>query len=403
MKILFLMTQSLDRPGGGGRFFPFAKALTKSKYQIEIATLHENYQNLETTRFEKEGILVNYVGQMHVLAGSQGKTYFGPLKLIQITAYATLALTWHAIRSDADILQVCKAQPMNIMAAWIAHWLSFGKKKIIVDCDDYEAGNNRFSGGWQQKIVSFFENNSPKFSKITFVGNSFIQNHFVDLGYSPEKLKVLYNGVDRERFEVLDSPTTQQKLASLKSGLQFSNGGRFIVYVGAISLTSHALDLLIDTFSQIAIQRQDVNLLLVGHGEDYDYIQKLVIAKQLSERVQMTGHIEGNLIPLYFNLAEFSIDPRIDSIASESSFSLKLLESIASGVPCISTQIGDRNIVSDKSVAMVPPGDQQALVDMINLLLDNQDLLKSMQLAAHNERKEYYWENKIEPILYLYQ
>jgi len=339
---------------------------------------------------------------MHILQQESGKTYFGLGKLLYIVALATLKLSWHAIRSDAGIIQVCKPQPMNCVAAWVARLLSFGRKQIFIDCDDYEAGNNRFSGGWQQKIVSWFENRSPKRAKIVFTGNRFISNHFESLGYPADRFTVLHNGVDRERFGILDQPKLAKKQAVLWAATPFMGSEKLVIYVGSISLTSHALDLLITAFSQVAKRRSDTNLLIVGSGEDFDLIQKLIDGNGLAKRVKMLGRVDGGMIPLYFSMADLSVDPMHRSIAAESSVSMKMLESIAAGTPCITTDIGDRKALGAESVRTVPPDDPARLANMICYLLDNPAELDSMKRAAASEKERHFWENKVQPLLPYY-
>lgn len=401
MKILFLMTQSLNRPGGLGRFLPFAKALNKAGYPVEIVTLHENFISLPAAQrsFTKDNIPVRYVGQMHIGEVKGEKIYFSPLKLLQITALGTLALTWQAIRSDAQVIQVCKAQPMNCAAAWLAHMLSFGRKQVIVDCDDYEAGNNRFGGGWQQKIVAFFENSCPRYAKTVFVGNSFIKNHFLSLGYRPNQFMTLYNGVDKDRFEPADS----EQITLIQTGIPFSKGSKLLVYIGSISLTSHGLDLLIESFCQLKQKRSDVNLLILGDGEDSEQIRHLITEKGLSNNVKMMGRVDPELVPVYFQLADLSIDPRPASVAAESSISMKMIESIVAGTPCVTADIGDLKLVGGESVVAVSPGNPSALAETIDQLLNDNERIEQLKAAAQIEKAAHYWESKIESIRHVYQ
>lgn len=403
MKVLFLLTQSLDRPGGGGRFFPFAKALSQAGINVEIISLHHNFNALQLKRFVKDGVSVTYVGQMHILQQGGHKHYYGPLKLLAITVWATVMLTWHAIRSDAEIIQVCKPQPMNCVAAWFAYWSSFRQKRIFIDADDYEAGNNRFSGGWQQQIVSWFENRSPKQAEVVFVGNQFIATHFENLGFPSNKFVVLYNGVDRERFAVLKKSNVVSIKNKIQEAISFNSEDFLVVYIGSISLTSHGLDILINAFKHVVKQCDNVNLLLIGNGEDSNLVQDLIGQNQLESRVKMIGRIDSDLIPYYFSIADLSVDPMHLSVAAESSISMKMIESIASETPCITSDIGDRRLVGRQSVAVVPAGDPLALGNMICRLLNSPDDFKQMVDAAKIEKEMHYWDNKIESILYLYK
>src|SRR5690606_34375461 len=170
--ITFLLTQSLESPSGGGRYFPLAKALVGQGHRVTIFALHHNYHELERRRFVRDGVTVEYVGQMHVLKANNRKTYFHPLAMIGITLVATLKLARAALREPGDLIHVAKGQPMNGIAAWIAHRLR--RVPVFLDSDDYEAVHNRFGGRWQQRIVAWFEDWIPSFASGITVGNTFI-------------------------------------------------------------------------------------------------------------------------------------------------------------------------------------------------------------------------------------
>ena len=162
MRITFILTQSLESPGGAGRYLPLAKALTNIGHQITIIALHHNLKNIREKCFFMNGVKVIYVGQMHVKKIGSSKYYYGLIPLTWIILTGTIKLTYAALITRCEAIHICKAQPMNIIAGWVAKKIK--KVPLYLDSDDYETQNNRFKYTWQQKIVARFENQISNFA-----------------------------------------------------------------------------------------------------------------------------------------------------------------------------------------------------------------------------------------------
>lgn len=393
MRITFLVTQSLDSPGGGGRYLPLAKALVSRGFPVVMIALHHDYKHAKKHNFIVDGVRVRYVAQMHVKKSGNVKTYFSPAQLALITVWATIRLFWVAFWIPSDVVLVCKTQPMNGFAAWLLHVLL--NKPVFLDSDDFEAINNRFSSKWQQKLVAWFENWMPSFATGMTVGNSFIAKRFRELGYPANQIAVMPNGVERALFKEIDNgaePTTLEKLRR-NWGIQESH--RVIVYIGSMSLVSHAVDLLFEAFSIVLAQNPNVLLLMVGSGEDFMELQHLAKHMNLSEHIRFVGRVPMSEVVNYYQLAELSVDPRRDSIPAESSLSLKLLESIAAGIPCVTADIGDRKEILDGAGLAVPPDNGKRLADGILQILEQPELALAMRQAALSHRENNWWDQRV--------
>lgn len=401
MKITLLLTQSLQSPGGGGRYWPLAKALTQLGHEVTIIALHHDYEALQKYAFVAEQIAVQYVGQMHVLKRGNRKSYFSPTMLLWITAVATWKLFWAAWRTPADAIHVCKTQPMNGTAAWLIHILR--GTPIYLDSDDYEAINNRFSGKWQQRIVAWFEDKMPTFAAGITAGTSFIANRFIAQGYPSEQVQIVYNGVDRHRFAVLEQSGSANKLQQLRQQLAISEASRVVVYVGSMSLTSHAVDLLLEAFQYVIQNVPDAMLLMVGFGEDLPLLQEKAQALQLAGHVRFVGRIALDEVPFYYRLGNVSADPMRISVPAESSLSLKLLESMAALVPCVTADIGDRRQVVGEAGLAVMPDDAGALAEGLCTLLNSAQLAGKMRDAAALQRAQNWWDVRVHDFVKVYQ
>lgn len=401
LKITLLLTQSLSSPGGAGRYWPLSKALTKLGHQVTIIALHHDFDNEEKRKYVKDGITVHYAGQMHVRKIGNKKYYFNNFQLIWIVAIATLRLTWATLQIDSDVIHVCKTQPMNGVAAWIVHLLR--KTPIYLDSDDYEAVNNKFGNKWQQKIVSMFENWMPSFAQGITVGTRYIGDRFRDLGYPSSRIVLVHNGVDQERFSILDDIQSDSIIQDIRSSLQLPPQAQTIVYVGSISLVSHAIDLLLEAFSIVSSENDNAHLVIVGAGEDFDVMVEMAETLGLDDRITFVGRVPMENIPYYYRLGLVSVDPMRVSLPAESSLSLKLLESIAAATPCITSDIGDRTeVVGDAGIA-VKPDDHLHLAQALLEVFDDEDMILQMRHGAFVKRSENWWDKRIQTFMRVYR
>jgi len=397
MRILFLLTQDLESPAGIGRYFPWAKALVQRGHQVSIAALHSDYAHAPHKHLIRDGVGIHYLAQMHVLKRGDQKKYFSPLNLVVRTCVATWALTRAALMTPADIIHVGKPQPMNGLAGWIAKILR--RRVLFVDCDDLEAANNRFASGWQRRVVSFFERRIPRHADHVTTHTHVLEAQLLALGIPPEKITYLPHGFDRDRF-TLHKPGQVEALRD-RLGLQ---GRQAIIYVGSMSLGSHAVDLLLEAFAVICQTRQEIALVLVGGGEDYGVIRQRVTDLGLGESVIFCGRVPSNDAPLYYRLGNVSIDPIPDNASGRASLSLKMFESWASGVPLVTVDVGDRQQILGHPPAgvLVQPGDPAVMAEAILQILDHPELAKILAQRGIAMVSDFTWDHLAEKMETIY-
>jgi glycosyltransferase involved in cell wall biosynthesis len=398
MKILYLLTQDIESPSGLGRYFPLAKELTRGGHQVTIAALHPRYRTLTEKCFIKEGVKIRYIGQMHVQKIGNEKIYYSPARLLVITMQATFAFLKVALSEPADLIQICKPHPMNSLAGLGAK--VFKKRKLFLDCDDFEAGSGRFEGSWQRRIIAFFEKNTPRYVNAITTNTLFMRQKLLDWGIPEARISYLPNGVDRSRFENPDLSKIQQLRNQL--GLQ---GKKVIAYIGSLSLASHSVDLLVEAFVIIHHEMPDTRLLLVGGGEDYEFLQKLVDEKGITKSVLFVGRVSPDQVVNYYHLADVSVDPVIDNDAARGRSPLKLFESWACGVPFVTADVGDRKMLAGEPSAaiMVNSCNELALSESILTFFLNPDMSKFLQIQGYKSVSRYFWDVLVEKIFYIYQ
>jgi glycosyltransferase involved in cell wall biosynthesis len=386
MRITFLLTQSLEGPYGLGRGWPLARELVRMGHTVTVLALHPDYGALEKRSFVRGGVRVRYVAQMHVRKQANSKSYFGPLRLLWIVAWATWRLSWVALRTPSDVYHLGKAQPMNGLAGCLLKLLG---RSVYLDYDDYEAAINRFGSEWQRRVVAFFEDRLPRMAAGITVNTHFLAQRLVSLGVPSERLVYVPNGIERERFSALNAADVE----ALRRQLDLE-GRRVVLYLGSMSFVSHAVDLLLEGFVLVRQAVPDVLLLLVGGGEDYDKLPAYVERLNLGDSVRIVGRVAPERVPLYYAVADASVDPVRDDWVARARSPLKLFESLAMGTPVVTGEIGDRSEYLDGGSAgvLVAPGDAAALANGIVHLLQHRDVLSRMSRAAEKVWQRYAWD-----------
>jgi glycosyltransferase involved in cell wall biosynthesis len=398
MRITFLLTNSLEDPAGLGRYFPLAKELTRLGNQVNILALHPNLGSLSQPRLQVSGVKVHYVGQMHVRKVGSQKTYFSTLGLVRVALASSLRMSFRTLLTETDVIHLGKPHPINGVAALETRFLR--GKRLYLDCDDYEAESNRFSGRWQRVVVALFEDNLPRFVSGMTVNTRFTLERNVALGFPAERIVYVPNGVDRERFANVDL----RKVQNLRRKLGLDDK-KVIAYIGSMSLVNHPVDLLLEAFAVVRRRCGDAVLILVGGGQDYDFLRRRAEELGLREVAIFVGRVKPEAVPYYLAMADVSVDPVHDDVVARARCPLKLFESFAVGTPVVTGDVGDRRaILGDGEAGMlVEAGDAQALAEGIMSVLEDSDLAHAMEEAALRLRERYYWDVLVREFVRVYR
>jgi glycosyltransferase involved in cell wall biosynthesis len=177
------------------------------------------------------------------------------------------------------------------------------------------------------------------------------------LGYRPRRWEVIANGVDPDAFR----PSAGAR-ARFRQELAISEQ---IPLVGLVARHHPMKDH--ETFLRAAaiISRQQLaHFVLVGRGvSESDMLRELVASLDLTGRV--------HLLPERTDVAEIlpALDIAVSSSISEG-FPNVLIEAMACGTPCVTTDAGDSGLIVADSARVVPVRNPAALAGAILRLLD---------------------------------
>lgn len=397
MKIVFLCTSSLEDPSPRGRWLPIARELAALGHHPELIMLHPTYDRLPAARRREQrgGVVVYYAGQMHVYGPVTDRRYYESAALLRVTLLATWRLMLAALRARPDAIHVCKPQPMNGLAGLLAARLL--QVPLYVDCDDYEAGGNRFGAPWQQWLLRLWEDMLPRRAAAVTVNTRFLQQRCAGLGVPAERIAYVPNGIAPERVAAPDP----RAVAGLRAGLGLADAP-VAIYAGTLSETSHNVGLLLDAFALLARELPKARLLLLGTGPDAAALAEQARRLGLAGRALFLGHASYASVPAFLGLARCSADPVADDAVARGRSPLKIVESLAAGVPVVTGDVGDRaEVLGARGGTIVAPGDARALADGLLAHLRAEDGERAAA-RAREQASAYSWDTLARAWLAIY-
>jgi len=214
-------------------------------------------------------------------------------------------------------------------------------------------------------------------------------NYSYHLKQYKDKIKVIPNGVDIERFKPLNVEKEEKTLFFLSSLDEFHR------YKG--------LDYLFEGLIIIKKRIQDVKLIIGGEGKLLNYYKQRVILMGLEDNVEFVGFIPDEKIVEYYNKCDIFVLPSIS--AKQEGFGIVLPEAMACERPVVSTEIvGVAEDVRERNAGrIVKPKDERALAEAIIEILEDKNLARKMGKNGRQLVEEKYtWEKVAEMVENVY-
>ncbi|HRE15873.1 MAG TPA: glycosyltransferase [Rhodocyclaceae bacterium] len=153
-----------------------------------------------------------------------------------------------------------------------------------------------------------------------------------DLGAECDKLHVLRNGVDLERFQPIERSAARAHLQLPEAS------GRLLLSVGhLIERKGHDI-----AIAALPLLPADTRLLIVGSGPECERLEQQAAALGVAERVRFTGLVANAELKWWYSAADALL-----LCSSREGWANVLLEAMACGTPVIATNLwGTPEVVS---------------------------------------------------------
>lgn len=147
-----------------------------------------------------------------------------------------------------------------------------------------------------------------------------------DRGVHADKIEVIYNGTDLEKF----APSNPDEQLKKELGLE----DKFVIsYIGTMGL-SQGLHIVLETAERIKDRFPQIHFLMVGDGADRDALLSYSTAKQLSNVTFLPAQ-PREMVPSLYHISDVSLVLLKDLPLFRSTIPSKVFELMSSGLPII--------------------------------------------------------------------
>jgi glycosyltransferase involved in cell wall biosynthesis len=197
-------------------------------------------------------------------------------------------------------------------------------------------------------------------------------------GVPHEKITVAYQAAAPD-FQPRDRERCQEHIAKT-----YGIRPPFLLYVGRIQARKN-LPRLVEAYARLLKYGADAKLVMVGK-KDWQSEQVLIKIKDLGleNQVIFPGFIPFADLPLFYNAAEIFIFPSVFE-----GFGLPVMESMASGVPTITSHGSSLEEVAGNGALLVDPNDTESITEALSKVLGDAELRRDLASRGLKRSAEF--------------
>lgn len=214
------------------------------------------------------------------------------------------------------------------------------------------------------------------------------------LGIAPEKISVVYHGIDHERFRSLTVP------AAIREKYRLPPGRRYLIYVGSEDPRKN-LVALIGALAKVRSELPNVELIKVGRAHfDRERRRLIDLANRLGVRTEIhfLEDVPEDHLPLLYNLAEVCVIPSLYE-----GFGFPVLEAMACGTPVVYADAGSLPEIAGNAGVRVFPCDVNTLTNTLFALLTCKQKQLLLRSAGQNQAARFTWATTIQGTAAVYE
>jgi len=238
--------------------------------------------------------------------------------------------------------------------------------------------------------------NTLKSAKTIATVSKFTAIECAERGIPENKIVVIENGIDLEKYKHVNYDELEQKFHLQKEDILILSISRVTWYKGY----EYALKAI---YKVVKATNKPIKYMIVGSLEDQHYyrnFRKQVEKLDLKNNVMFTGFISENMKLQALTRADIFLAPSLHE-----GFGLVVLEAMALGKPVIASNCEGFQCILEhmKTGKLVKPANSGEIADAIFLLLSNPSLQEKLSKNALSVVKKYDWVKRVKAYEDLYK
>lgn len=231
-----------------------------------------------------------------------------------------------------------------------------------------------------------------------------MRDHLVSLGYDEKKIRVVYNGIDAEKYAP-ENVSPEERL-SLRKSLGIAEDEFMILFIGRLTWVKGA-DTLILAMPEILSRVPKAKLVIVGVGEQEGLLKEEVARLNLHDKVILKYEfLPEDMRIKFYAAADVCVFP-----SKYEPFGIVCTEAMSMGKPVV---VGARG-VSGLREQVVPSGPNQCgfhinpydpsdIAKFVSILLENDELREKCGINARKRVLEMFtWKIVAENTIRIYK
>ena len=305
------------------------------------------------------------------------KKWLGTREYFIRAVWDQIFFRYHAIKSNYDLVFFPIQDGLffpplkQIVTVHDLHYLHF--EKSMLECRD-EISPLR-TNLYQIKMPHVLRYSSA----VVTVSESTKRDIVTFFGICPDKIHVIYNGYDEQRFRIIENP---QPVLD-RFGMQL---GEYFLFVGSI-LRHKNLTRFVQAF---ALLDSKVKLVISGVSKDVDYLHEIRKAaadfRVSDDRIRYLEYVSDEDLPYLYNGAIAFMLPSLHE-----GFGVPIIEAMACGTPVITSNCSAMPEVAGDAALLVDPYSVENIAAAMKEILYNPQRAEALREAGLERAKMFKW------------
>jgi glycosyltransferase involved in cell wall biosynthesis len=230
--------------------------------------------------------------------------------------------------------------------------------------------SKRETGGMRTKLQKQIEKGIFSIADAVVVNAEAVKNYLRAEGISPEKIRVIYNGIDLERLAPKE--INRQKICQV-FGLPTDENIKFITLVANLRHAIKNQPMFLRVAQRLQEKFPAAHFVIAGEGELQNDLENLARELGVAEKSHFVGRCAK--IPELLSVSYAGV---LASFAE--GFSNSILEYMTAKLPVVATDVGGASeaIVEGETGFLVESNDDEAMANRLSELLQNPEKAREM-------------------------